>query len=73
MAIITEACYTSYAYYVARGDLLKGPISAGLIGIFKAILVITYVREPVMIAALAVGQVCGTWLTLRFIRHREAA
>jgi len=71
LAIITEAFYTSYAYFVARGDLVRGPLSAGAIGVLKAILVIQYVREPLMIAALALGQMVGTWLTLRLIRSRE--
>ena len=71
MAIVTEACYTSYAYYVARGDTLRGPISSGLIAVGKAILVIAYVREPLMVAALALGQVAGTWLTLKAIQRRK--
>lgn len=69
LAIITEGFYTSYAYYVARADLVRGPLASGAIGIFKAILVIKYVREPLMIAALALGQVVGTWLTLKAIRR----
>ena len=71
LSIITEACYTGYAYYVARGDTLRGPTFAGLIAVGKAILVIQYVREPPVIAALALGQVAGTWLTLRVIQWRK--
>lgn len=70
MAILTEACYTSYAYYVARGDTVRGPVASGLIAIGKAVLVIAYVREPIAVAALALGQVVGTWLTLKVIRRR---
>lgn len=73
LAIATEAAYTCYAYYVARGDLLRGPLSSGFIAVGKAVLVITYVHEPATIAALALGQVVGTWATLRFIRGRVAA
>lgn len=72
LAIITEGFYTSYAYYVARADLVRGPLASGAIGVFKAILVIKYVREPLMIAALAVGQVVGTWLMLKVIRRGRA-
>jgi len=69
MAVVTEACYTCYAYYVARGDTLRGPMASGLIAVGKAVLVIAYVREPIMVAALALGQVAGTWLTLKIIRR----
>ena len=70
LAIITEGFYTSYAYFVARGDTVKGPLSSGAIAIFKAILVIQYVKEPLTIAALAVGQIIGTYLTLRIIKRQ---
>jgi len=70
MAVVTEMAYTSYAFYVSRVDTVKAPISSGLIGVFKAILVIAYVREPVMITALALGQVLGTWLTLRYLKSK---
>jgi uncharacterized membrane protein YfcA len=42
--------------------------SAG-IAVTKGILVYLYAREPVLIAALAIGQFIGTWLTLKVI-HR---
>jgi len=71
LAVITEGFYTAYAYYVARGDRVRGPLASGMIAIFKAILVIQYVREPIMIASLAVGQVIGTYLTLGLIKRRE--
>ena len=71
LSILTEACYTGYAYYVARGDTVRGPTFAGLIAVGKAVLVIQYVREPLSIAALAVGQVAGTWLTLAIIKRRQ--
>lgn len=67
LAIITEACYTSYTWHVSRGDTTRAPISAGLIGVFKAILVISYVKEPITIAALAIGQIAGTYVMLKFI------
>jgi hypothetical protein len=67
LAVVTEGFYTCYAFYVARGDLLRGPLASGGIAVLKAILVIQYVREPVMIAALAIGQVVGTYVTLRLI------
>ena len=69
LAVITEMCYTGYAYYVSQGDTVRAPIAAGLIGVFKGILVVAYVRDPIMIAVLAVGQVCGTYLMLRFIQR----
>jgi len=72
LSILTEACYTGYAYYVARGDTVRGPTFAGLIAVGKAVLVLQYVREPLAIAALAVGQVAGTWLTLTVIQWRIA-
>lgn len=68
LAIITEGFYTSYAYYVARADTFRAPLSSGGIAIFKAILVIMYVREPLMIAALVIGQMIGSWLTLSLIK-----
>ena len=71
LAVVCEGFYTSYAYFTARGDLLKAPLASGGIAIFKAILVCLYVREPVMIAALTVGQVIGTYITLRLI-HKPA-
>lgn len=72
MAIVTEACYTGYAYYVARGDMMRAPLFAGAIAIGKGILVVNYVREPLAgIATLAVGQVIGTWLTLKFIKRKD--
>jgi len=71
LAIITEGFYTNYTYFVARGDMVKGPLSSGAIAVFKAILVIQYVREPIVIAALAIGQIVGTYLTLRLINPRE--
>jgi len=72
MAIITEATYTTYVYFGSRGDRVRAPISAGLLGVFKAVLVILYVREPIMIAALSVGQMVGTYLMLEFIRNRKS-
>lgn len=69
VAIVTEACYTVYAYYVARGDMVRGPIASGAIAIGKGILVVNYVREPAAIITLAIGQIIGTWLTLKFIRR----
>ena len=71
LAIICESFYTRYAYYVARADLIRGPASAGAIAVLKAILVIQYVHEPVTIAALALGQILGTYLTLKFIKRGE--
>jgi len=71
LSVLPEACYTGYAYYVARGDTLRGPTFAGLIAVGKAMLVIQYVHEPLAIAALALGQVAGTWLTLRVIQLRK--
>jgi hypothetical protein len=71
LAVATEAAYTCYAYYMARGDQVRGPLSAGAIAIGKGILVVNYVAEPLLgIAALTLGQVAGTWLTLRFIKSR---
>ena len=69
LSILTEAAYTGYAYFVARGDRMRGPMFAGLIGVGKAILVVNYVREPLTIAALALGQMAGTWLTLTVINQ----
>jgi len=71
MAVICESFYTGYAYYVSRADLVRAPAAAGAIAIFKAVLVIQYVREPIMIAALAIGQVIGTYMTLRFIKRND--
>ena len=71
LSILTEACYTGYAYYVARGDTVRGPTFAGLIAVGKAFLVIQYVKEPLAIVALALGQVAGTWLTLKVIQRRK--
>ena len=71
LAIICEGFYTSYAYFTARGDLLKAPLASGGIAVFKGILVCLYVREPIQIAALAVGQIIGTYITLRLI-HKPA-
>lgn len=73
LAIVTEAFYTCYAFYVARADLVRGPLASGAIAIFKAILVIKYVREPLMIVTLALGQVVGTYLTLRIIRAKQSS
>lgn len=71
VAIITEGFYTVYAYYVARADLIRGPLASGAIAIGKGILVVNYVAEPLWgIATLTVGQVVGTWLTLKFIKSR---
>ena len=71
-AILTECAYTSYAYYVARADKVRGPIFAGLIAIGKGYLVYTYARDPFQIATLAAGQVVGTWLTLTVIKRRAS-
>jgi len=71
LAVVCESFYTSYAYYVSRVDLVRAPLASGGIAVLKAILVIQYVREPAMIAALALGQVVGTYLTLRFIKRGE--
>lgn len=70
LSIVSIACYTAYSYYTARGDPLRSPLASGGIAITKGILVYMYAREPLLIVALAVGQVIGTWLTLRLI-HRE--
>jgi hypothetical protein len=67
LSVLTECAYTGYAYFVARGDVLRGPLFAGLIAIGKGILVYTYTRKPIQIATLAVGQVIGTYLTLNII------
>lgn len=71
LSIVTEIFYTCYAYFVSRVELLKAPACAGLIGIFKAIVVIQYVREPRAIATLAVGQVIGTYVALSVLKRRE--
>ena len=71
LAILTECAYTGYAYFVARGDKVRGPMFAGLIAVGKGILVVAYVRDPWQIATLAVGQVLGTWLTLTVINGRS--
>jgi hypothetical protein len=67
LAIVCEGFYTAYAYFTARADLIKAPLASGGIAVFKGILVCLYVREPIHIAALAVGQVIGTFLTLKLI------
>lgn len=69
VSILTECCYTGYAYFVARGDTVRGPLFAGLIAVGKAVLVYIYARDPLQIAALAVGQVVGTFLTLTVINR----
>jgi len=68
-AILCEAAYTTYAYYTARADTTRAPIASGFIGALKAVLVLAYVREPIQIAALVVGQVVGTYLTLKIIKR----
>lgn len=68
LSILTECAYTAYAYYVARGDIVRGPAFAGLIAIGKGVLVYNYARDPWQIGTLAVGQVIGTWLTLKVIK-----
>lgn len=73
LAIITEGFCTSYAYFVARGDIIRGPLASGGIAILKAILVIYYVHEPWLIAALAVGQVVGTYITLKIIAKQKSS
>jgi hypothetical protein len=67
LSILTECAYTGYAYFVARGDVLRGPMFAGLIAVGKGILVYTYTKKPLQIATLAVGQVIGAYLTLNLI------
>jgi len=67
LAILTEMCYTGYAYYVSRGNTVLGPTFAGLIAIGKGVLVYVYSKDPFQIGVLAIGQVLGTWLTLTII------
>jgi hypothetical protein len=70
LAIVCEAAYTTYAYYTARADTIRAPIASGAIAILKAILVIAYVKEPIQIGALALGQMIGTHLTLKIIKGK---
>lgn len=69
LAILCEAAYTSYAYFAARADTIRAPIASGAIAVLKAILVIAYVKEPIQIAALMLGQMVGTYLTLKIIKR----
>jgi len=71
LAVLTECAYTGYAYFVARGNVVLGPLFAGLIAIGKGTLVYIYARDPLQIATLAVGQVLGTFLTLKVINRNQ--
>jgi hypothetical protein len=71
MSIITEVFYTSYVYYCSKLDTMRAPISSGLIGIFKALIVIAYVKDPLAILSLSIGQVIGTYLTLRYLKNKN--
>ena len=68
VGILTECCYTAYAHYCGKADVVKAPVFAGLIAVGKGVLVVSYVKSPLQIATLAVAQVLGTWITLRVIR-----
>lgn len=65
LSFVAELAYAGYTVCVAERRTALAMLATAMIAILKGGLVISFVREPRLIPAVAAGQVVGTYVVLR--------